>query len=155
MTTSTTYRPDRLLRALDVQGQTGFLCRVSDAFLWRLVDRNGHTWQARALDELERRALVAARNAYFSRNVPTKPIAAGDLTQGNVITEGRGGVRMVIRDVYRLPQSDRVLVAFSYTNLSNGEVDEVVHELPVMASDREVRLVRESVPDFTALAVIA
>jgi hypothetical protein len=132
---------------------TPLVQRLSIDFLQRAAANTRFTHQAAAIAELERRDLVEQRRAYFSPAAPTTAVDARDLSVGNVITYGRGWVRMVIRDVYRLPQSDRVLVAFSYTNLSDGEVDEVVHELPVMAGDREVRLVRESVPDFTALAV--
>lgn len=130
------------------------LSRISDGFLYRASrttkpDSNlGRAVRA----ELKRREQRRAREQYFSCGATTTPTNARDLKPGNVITTGPGVVRMVVRDVYRLAQSGRMLVTFSYVSLVTGEVEDTIRELPLMAQTDACHVVSTKLPDFSALA---
>lgn len=130
------------------------LSRISDGFLYRAsrTTKPGSDLGRAVRAELERREQRRAREQYFSCGAPTTPTNARDLKPGHVITTGPGVVRMVVRDVYRLAQSGRMLVTFSYVSLVTGEVEDTIRELPLMAQTDACHVVSTKLPDFSALA---
>lgn len=127
------------------------LGKLSFGFLRHVAGRDRFMADA-ARWELARRAHEATRDRLLRPSF-SNPVAAITLRSGDVLSERHGVMRLLVREVYTLPNSGRVLIAGSYLSLVTGEPESRWREMPLLAyDDTSLNLVTHDLSDVAPYA---
>jgi len=123
------------------------LTRFPEHLLLRLAERVP-VHAAAALDELARREHEELRLRLLDRLLAC-PIPAGEVREGDVLSEHCGRMRLLVSAVHALPASGRVLITGRFLRLDNGTPFGDTVELPLMdQADTSLNLVTHHVADL-------
>lgn len=128
--------------------------RFPEHLLYRLAERVP-VHAAGALNELARREHENLRRRLLNR-LHTCPIPAGEIREGDVLSEHCGRMRLHVTAVHTLTASGRVLITGKYLRLDNGTPFGDTVELPLLdQADTTLNLVTHNVTDLQPYEVIA